>query len=86
MQRRFFFLIDFPTNFHYQMSLTNPSAKTGDLKLCFEYIYLFLVLLLSRDAHSHTAVCFPFRGKIAAKLNDANNKLTRDEKLDLPHF
>ena len=76
MQRRFFFFFD---RFSHEFSLSNEPyksiGKTGDLKLCFEYIYLFLLLLLSRDAHSYGTVLPLSREKMLQ--NDANNKLIR---------
>ena len=65
MQRRFSFLDRFSDEFSLSNEpyKLNPSAKPETT-----YIYLFLVLLLSRDAHSHTGRCFHFRGKKCCKM------------------
>ena len=61
MQERFFFF--FLDRFSHEFSPSNEAdksiGKNQRLEVMFEFIYLFLVLLLSRDAHSYGTV-LPF--------------------------
>ena len=70
MQRRFFFfffLIDFPTNFHYQMSLTNPSAKPETWSYVLN-TFIFSFCYYCPEMRTHTGRCFHYRGKKCCKM------------------